>query len=65
MGYISFVQPFSISCLNGNLYIDLATEGGRARYALLLTARAARLQIARIDYTQDTNGTCWVELAQL
>lgn len=64
-GYVSFVQVLSTPCSFNNVYVDLLTEGGKARYAVLLSAKAARLPIVRIDYTKDVSGTCWLELVEI
>lgn len=64
-GYVTFVQALGTPCSFNVMFIDLLTEGGKARYATLLSAKAARLPIVRIDYTKDASGTCFLELVEI
>jgi len=47
-------------CKWGLMYIDLATESGRAIFSLALTAKIASHSVVRVDYTVDTSGKCRV-----
>ena len=46
-------------CLYQIMYIDLSTNGSRARLALLMSAKSAGWKVSRIDYTIYSNGSCW------
>lgn len=45
-------------CLYGLMYIDLTSNGGKARLALLMTAKSSGWSATRLDYTKDANGKC-------
>lgn len=45
-------------CLYGLMYIDITSSAGKARLALLTTAKSAGWSVTRLDYTKDANGKC-------
>jgi hypothetical protein len=63
--YVHFTTAFSVSCLYGNLYLDITTDKGKAILSVLLTARAAGIQLSRVDYTMDGNGVCTIDLVEI
>jgi hypothetical protein len=63
--YVRFTTPFTQSCSYGNLYLDITTDKGKAILSVLLTARAAGIQLSRVDYTMDGNGLCTIDLVEI
>ena len=51
--YVGFVEPLSITCSYDLVYISLSTDGGKAAYATLLSAKMSDKKISRIDYAID------------
>ena len=49
-------------CAYTTVYISLSTEGGRAAYATVLSARNSRLPLGRVAYSRVANGTCTLDL---
>ncbi|WP_196158627.1 hypothetical protein [Reinekea sp. G2M2-21] len=47
-------------CKWGLMYIDLSTEGGKAIFSLVLTAKTAGHAVIRVDYTKDSSDKCLV-----
>jgi len=48
-------------CLYGLMYIDLSSNAGRAKLALLTSAKMGGWKITRIDFTQAANGKCTLD----
>jgi hypothetical protein len=53
-GYFSVLEGFSATCTFGYVYVDLATDFGKASYATLLTAKSTGRILTRIDYAYVT-----------
>lgn len=53
-----FTKQGMTPCLYGIMYIALTTEAGRAQLSLITTAKAAKQDIVRIDYSIDANQVC-------
>lgn len=49
-------------CLYEIVYIDLSTNGGRAAFATVLSARGSGEPLTKIGYTKQTNGTCTLDI---
>ena len=47
-------------CLWGLMYINLASDSGKAIFTMALTAKTANQPVVRIDYVKESNGTCSV-----
>ncbi|TVZ40603.1 hypothetical protein P886_5037 [Alteromonadaceae bacterium 2753L.S.0a.02] len=45
-------------CLWGLMYINLATDSGKALFTLVLSAQARGALVSRIDYDKDDNDKC-------
>lgn len=45
-------------CLWGLMYINLATDSGKALFTLVLSAQARGAVVSRIDYDKDDNDKC-------
>lgn len=57
--YVVFNEPLTVGCQFGLVYLaDPSTTQGKAMLAALLSAQAAGKGVARIDYTQGTDGNC-------
>lgn len=63
LAYVNFTTILTDTCSWGNLYMDLATDAGRAAYSMLLTARASGKALSRVDY-HSSAGTCFVDLVE-
>ncbi len=53
------------SCLYSYMYINTSTDGGKALYALVLSARVSGIHLARVYYTIDSNNKCTADIIQL
>lgn len=62
--YVSFVEPLTINCAYGNLYIAANRKG---LYTQLLAAKLTNKRVSRIDYVQpDGDGTvCNVDIVEI
>lgn len=47
-------------CKYSLMYIKLNTETGKAIFSMVLSAKASRQKIVRIDYSVDADGACIV-----
>jgi hypothetical protein len=63
--YFSVSPALSVGCLFGDIYFDISTEAGQSTFAQLQAAKIFSIQLSRIDYTQITNGTCTLDLAEV
>lgn len=59
---LSVVPP---GCPSNVVYHPSEGLVGQHVMSVLLTARASRLPITRLDYTMASTGTCWIELVQI
>ena len=58
LAYVLFKEPLAVACSYSLVYVDLSTTPGKGILAVLLSAQSSGTGIARIDYTQGTDGTC-------
>lgn len=66
VAYFSAAEGFSVSgCNSGLIYIDVTNNFGKAAYADILMAKTTGRKLARIDYAQDGNGTCYLSLVEV
>jgi hypothetical protein len=63
--YVRFTTSLTLSCNWGALYLDITTDKGKAILSVLLTARAAGIQLSRVDYTMDGSGLCTIDLVEI
>jgi len=64
VAYFSTQQGFSVNCAYGIAYIDLTTTAGQNEYATILTAKSTGATLTKVDYTQNSDGTCHVVLVE-
>ena len=64
VAYFTAAEGFSISSC-GYIYIDVTNNFGKAAYADILMAKTTGRKLARIDYAQDGNGTCYLSLVEV
>jgi hypothetical protein len=66
-GYFKLVEPTSVNCLYGTIYItNLSADAGqRAMYATVLAAEAGSRKIVRVEYNVDSTGTCTATLVEV
>lgn len=64
--YFSTVEGLSLSCEWGDVYItDITSDFGKTAYATLLTAKATGRKLSRIDYVQNSDTTCSLQLVEI
>lgn len=63
--YVRFTTALTLSCNWGALYLDITTDKGKAILSVLLTARAAGIQLSRVDYAMDGSGLCTIDLVEI
>lgn len=63
--YFRVVEPLSVACQYGVIYIDTSTSTGRAQLSLLISARALSQKLSVLAYSQDSTGLCWVSTLEM
>lgn len=66
-GYFRLVEPTSVNCLYGVIYItNLSTDAGqRVMYATVLAAESGSRKIAHVSYDVDSAGRCTATLVEI
>ena len=62
--YMRFETSLSGACLYSLVYINLATDEGRAMYSMALTARATKVPLSHIAYVLQDN-VCYATSVEL
>lgn len=66
VAYVNVSPPPAVNCTFGMLYIpNLSSAGGTVLYSMLQKAYSLGKPLARVDYSQDSNGLCLISLIEL
>jgi hypothetical protein len=57
--YFRTVEPTSVQCRYGVIYMNTNTITGRSQLSLIFLARSLGRRLSTLAYSQDADGLCW------